>query len=129
MPRQGLRVRRFGRTDLPRGGPSMLPVPAAGMSMPASGVPRTARTAPLPAGAPSVPAARPAGDVGSARARTATGAREVWADAAKGACILLVVLWHVITKDYLQIDWHAGTSLPGMWGTLGDQLLTLRMPL
>ncbi|GGL13959.1 hypothetical protein Sme01_70830 [Sphaerisporangium melleum] len=113
----------------------MLPVPAAGMSMPASGVPRTARTATLPAaarssdGAPSAPAARSAGDVGSARARTAAGAREVWADVAKGVCILLVVLWHVITKDYLQIDWHAGTPLPGMWGTLGDQLLTLRMPL
>ncbi|MFC6080598.1 acyltransferase family protein [Sphaerisporangium aureirubrum] len=55
--------------------------------------------------------------------------REVWADAAKGACILLVVLWHVITKDYLRIGWRVEVPVPGAWGTLGDLLLTLRMPL
>lgn len=52
-----------------------------------------------------------------------------WADVAKGVCIVLVVLWHVIMKDYLQIDWHVATPFPGAWGTLGEQLLPLRMPL
>jgi uncharacterized membrane protein YcfT len=55
--------------------------------------------------------------------------RESWADIAKGTCILLVVLWHVITKDYLQVDWHLPVPLPGAWGLLGEQLLPLRMPL
>jgi uncharacterized membrane protein YcfT len=52
-----------------------------------------------------------------------------WADVAKGACIVLVVLWHVIMKDYLQIDWRVSTPLPGAWGTVSEQLLPLRMPL
>jgi uncharacterized membrane protein YcfT len=55
--------------------------------------------------------------------------RESWADVAKGACILLVVLWHVITKHYLQVDWRLALPLPGAWGLLGEQLLPLRMPL
>jgi uncharacterized membrane protein YcfT len=54
--------------------------------------------------------------------------RSTWADVAKGVCILLVVLWHVIMKHYLQIDWHLPVPIPGAWGTLGDQLLPLRMP-
>ena len=56
-------------------------------------------------------------------------AREPWADVAKGACIMLVVLWHVITKNFLQVDWHLPVPLPGAWGLLGEQLLPLRMPL
>ncbi|MFF0120020.1 acyltransferase family protein [Micromonospora arida] len=72
------------------------------------------RTGPAPASAPA-PAA------GSHRAQ--------WADAAKGVCIILVVLWHVVVKDYLQIDWHIGVPVPGLWGTLGEQFLPLRMPL
>ncbi|MEU8082324.1 acyltransferase [Micromonospora sp. NPDC049101] len=55
--------------------------------------------------------------------------RAQWADAAKGVCIILVVLWHVVVKDYLQIDWHVGVPVPGLWGTLGEQFLPLRMPL
>ncbi|MEH1168234.1 acyltransferase family protein [Micromonospora sp. CPCC 205539] len=55
--------------------------------------------------------------------------RAQWADAAKGVCIILVVLWHVVVKDYLHIDWHVGVPVPGLWGTLGEQLLPLRMPL
>jgi uncharacterized membrane protein YcfT len=54
--------------------------------------------------------------------------RAAWADVAKGVCILLVVLWHVIMKHYLQIDWHLSVPIPGAWGTLGDELLPLRMP-
>ncbi|MEW2144282.1 acyltransferase [Micromonospora vinacea] len=70
------------------------------------------RTGPAPASAPAV---------GAHRAQ--------WADAAKGVCIILVVLWHVVVKDYLQIDWHIGVPVPGFWGTLGEQFLPLRMPL
>jgi uncharacterized membrane protein YcfT len=55
-------------------------------------------------------------------------ARAEWADLAKGLCIVLVVLWHVIMKHYLQIDWHIPVPLPGAWGTFGEQLLPLRMP-
>ncbi|MEU1745726.1 acyltransferase family protein [Micromonospora arida] len=69
-------------------------------------------TGPAPASAPAA---------GSHRAQ--------WADAAKGVCIILVVLWHVVVKDYLQIDWHIGVPVPGLWGTLGEQFLPLRMPL
>jgi len=66
-------------------------------------------------------------------ARTASGAggtrqRAQWADVAKGVCIILVVLWHVIVKHYLQISWHIGVPVPSAWGTLGEQLLPLRMP-
>jgi uncharacterized membrane protein YcfT len=58
-----------------------------------------------------------------------TGPRAAWADTAKGVCILLVVLWHVIMKHYLQIDWRLGVPLPGAWGRFGELLLPLRMPL
>ena len=54
--------------------------------------------------------------------------RADWADVAKGVCILLVVMWHVIMKHYLQIDWHLPVPLPAVWGVFGDQLLPLRMP-
>ncbi|GIE36632.1 acyltransferase [Actinoplanes italicus] len=54
--------------------------------------------------------------------------RADWADLAKGLCIILVVLWHVIMKHYLRIDWHIPVPLPGAWGTFGEQLLPLRMP-
>ncbi|MGC5018390.1 pyridoxal-phosphate dependent enzyme [Micromonospora sp. DT47] len=56
-------------------------------------------------------------------------ARLDWADVAKGGCIILVLLWHVVVKDYLQIDWRVGVPVPGAWGLLGEQLLPLRMPL
>lgn len=54
--------------------------------------------------------------------------RETWLDVAKGACILLVVLWHVVTKWYLDVAWHSALPFPGFWGGLGTQLLPLRMP-
>ncbi|GAA0986309.1 acyltransferase [Acrocarpospora macrocephala] len=58
-----------------------------------------------------------------------TKTRAVWADVAKGVCILLVVLWHTVNKHYLQVDWKIGGAIPAMWGFFGDQLMTLRMPL
>ncbi|MFC0625083.1 acyltransferase family protein [Kribbella deserti] len=58
-----------------------------------------------------------------------TERRVAWADVAKGVCILLVVLWHVIMKHYLQIDWRISSPVPGAWGKLSELLLPLRMPL
>ncbi|MFI7075907.1 acyltransferase family protein [Micromonospora sp. NPDC049903] len=58
-----------------------------------------------------------------------SGGRLDWADVAKGGCILLVLLWHVIMKDYLQIDWRLEVPVAGAWGTLGELLLPMRMPL
>lgn len=66
---------------------------------------------------------------GDLRDGAAPPARHAWADVAKGACIVLVVLWHVIMKHYLQVDWRISLPFPGLWGTLGEQLLPLRMPL
>ncbi|BCJ52684.1 hypothetical protein Asp14428_41590 [Actinoplanes sp. NBRC 14428] len=60
--------------------------------------------------------------------RTPAKPRAGWADVAKGVCIVLVVLWHVIMKHYLQISWHLPAPIPGLWGAFGDQLLPLRMP-
>jgi uncharacterized membrane protein YcfT len=58
-----------------------------------------------------------------------TTAREGWADVAKGACIVLVVLWHVLTKHYLLVDWRLTLPVTGLWGTLGELFLPMRMPL
>lgn len=55
--------------------------------------------------------------------------RETWPDVAKGVCIVLVVLWHVVTKHYQQVDWNTSLPVSAAWGTLGEQLLPLRMPL
>ena len=52
-----------------------------------------------------------------------------WPDVAKGGCIVLVVLWHVVLKHYQQIDWGRSLPFPAAWGVVGDQLLPLRMPL
>jgi uncharacterized membrane protein YcfT len=58
-----------------------------------------------------------------------TAAREAWADVAKGACIVLVVFWHALTKHYLLVDWRLTVPVAGLWGTLGELFLPLRMPL
>ncbi|WP_214405354.1 acyltransferase family protein [Pseudonocardia lacus] len=55
--------------------------------------------------------------------------RAVWADAAKGLCILLVVSWHVIWKHYLYVDWELPIPLPEAWSVFGRMLLPMRMPL
>ncbi|MFC4561057.1 acyltransferase family protein [Nocardiopsis mangrovi] len=55
--------------------------------------------------------------------------RLVWPDVAKGACIVLVVLWHVIMKHYLQVGWNISLPFPGAWGAAGEVFLPLRMPL
>ncbi|GAA5070481.1 putative membrane protein YcfT [Thermocatellispora tengchongensis] len=66
---------------------------------------------------------------GGGAGAAAGGERIQWADTAKGVCILLVVLWHVVAKHYLQIEWKIGLPVPGAWGALGEALLPLRMPL
>lgn len=58
-----------------------------------------------------------------------TRQRAVWADVAKGVCILLVVLWHTVNKSYLRIEWTSAGPFPALWGVFGDALMTLRMPL
>lgn len=55
--------------------------------------------------------------------------RELWPDVAKGVCIVLVVLWHVVTKHFQQVEWDTGLPISGFWGRLGELLLPLRMPL
>ncbi|MFV2101789.1 acyltransferase family protein [Micromonospora sp. LOL_024] len=70
----------------------------------------------------------PAGADGTGGTQPA-GGRLAWADVAKGGCIVLVLSWHVIMKDYLQIDWRLDVPVPGAWGTLGELLLPMRMPL
>lgn len=55
--------------------------------------------------------------------------REAWGDALKGLLIILVVLWHVIMKSYLQIGWNLGLPIPGAWGLAGDLVWSLMMPL
>ncbi|GIJ11342.1 acyltransferase family protein [Micromonospora andamanensis] len=81
----------------------------------------TAVGRPAPGGGTDPGSAGP--DSGSA------GTRLAWADVAKGGCILLVLLWHVIVKDYLQIDWRLDVPVPGAWGVFGELLLPMRMPL
>ncbi|APU15869.1 MULTISPECIES: acyltransferase family protein [Actinoalloteichus] len=54
--------------------------------------------------------------------------REGWPDVAKGVCIILVVLWHVVTKHVAHLDWPATAGMPAVW-TLLSALSPLRMPL
>lgn len=54
-------------------------------------------------------------------------ARVGWPDVAKGVCIILVVLWHVVTKHAIEVE-GAG-AITDAWATLNAQLLPLRMPL
>jgi fucose 4-O-acetylase-like acetyltransferase len=60
---------------------------------------------------------------------TAPAAREAWGDTLKGALIILVVLWHVIMKSHLQLDWQLGVPIPGAWGLVGDAIWPFLMPL
>ena len=53
-----------------------------------------------------------------------TTRREDWADVAKGACIALVVLWHVVMKHYLQVGWRLPVPLPGAYQSQGVDIPT-----
>ncbi len=59
---------------------------------------------------------------------TASPAHRVgWPDVAKGICIILVVLWHVVTKH--AIDVAGAGPVTDAWAMLNAQLLPLRIPL
>ncbi|ROP75231.1 poly-gamma-glutamate capsule biosynthesis protein CapA/YwtB (metallophosphatase superfamily) [Frigoribacterium sp. PhB107] len=65
----------------------------------------------------------------SAPASTSSPAsREGWADALKGLLIVLVVLWHVVLKSTLQVDWQLGLPVPGAWGLAVDAVWPFLMP-
>ncbi|MCO1659593.1 acyltransferase family protein [Pseudonocardia humida] len=76
--------------------------------------------------APGTTTSRPAAEV---RPGASAADRTLWADAAKGLCILLVVSWHVIWKHYLYVDWALPVPLPEAWSVFGRMLLPMRMPL
>lgn len=59
-----------------------------------------------------------------------TGARAPrvgWPDVAKGICIILVVLWHVVTK--VAVEMPGAGPVTNVWVMLNAQLLPLRIPL
>lgn len=60
--------------------------------------------------------------------RTPPAGRDLWPDVAKGACIILVVLWHVVTKHFAYLG--AGEDWPAteLWRQIGLMLQPLRMP-
>ncbi|MEL4506352.1 acyltransferase [Luteococcus sp. H138] len=53
--------------------------------------------------------------------------RETWIDLARGACVLLVVLYHVVLWHLAQVETPALRS--GTWGSLNDVAGGIRMPL
>lgn len=57
----------------------------------------------------------------------AAPSRVGWPDVAKGICIILVVLWHVVTKVAIHVP-GAG-PVTEAWAMLNAQLLPLRIPL
>lgn len=60
---------------------------------------------------------------------SAHGERLAWADLAKGACIVLVVLWHVVTKTCANIDWTGHREIVGGWAHAVAFATPIRMPL
>jgi len=59
----------------------------------------------------------------------ATTRRETWGDALKGLLIVLVVLWHVIVKTYLQVDWQIGPPISSAWALVGELIWPFLLPL
>jgi uncharacterized membrane protein YcfT len=59
---------------------------------------------------------------------TPEAGRLAWADAAKGVCIVLVVLHHLVTKQY-DLLVPDGTLVEAFWQWLTDALKPVRMPL
>jgi threonine dehydratase len=55
--------------------------------------------------------------------------REVWADVAKAACILLVVVHHVATKEQAILPGFAESPATHWWDRLSDLMTPIRMPL
>ena len=57
--------------------------------------------------------------------------RSLWADAIKGFCIVLVVVWHVIWMHLMADGVDRGVQLPVVdaWYALGNALMPMRMPM
>lgn len=55
--------------------------------------------------------------------------RLAWADVAKAACILLVVLFHAYDGEYRWVAWHGAVPVHHYWGAFNDALKPVRMPL
>lgn len=55
--------------------------------------------------------------------------REVWPDSAKGICIVLVVLYHVVDKQYVLLDWQIPGLLVVGWDGFSSLMTPIRMPL
>ncbi|WP_425362389.1 acyltransferase family protein [Arthrobacter citreus] len=55
--------------------------------------------------------------------------RLAWADAAKGICMVLVVMVHVHHKHYLQLDWEILLPIERIWSAFHLVLTPLRIPL
>lgn len=58
-----------------------------------------------------------------------TNARLAWADVAKAACILLVVLFHAYDGEYRWVGWRTALPAQAAWGVVNDMLKSVRMPL
>ncbi len=63
------------------------------------------------------------------RVEAAKAKRMAWADVAKAACILLVVLFHAYDGEYRWLAWHGDVPAHLYWGWLNDALKSVRMPL
>jgi uncharacterized membrane protein YcfT len=57
------------------------------------------------------------------------GERLAWADLAKGATILLVVLWHVHLKHYMDLGWVTELPVRRAWIEFHIIMIPVRMPL
>lgn len=71
----------------------------------------------------------PTGQTGQTGQTGTTSGRQVWADVAKGVSILLVVLHHAITKDYLPQVPTELAALGDSWRGITHGLKPVRMPL
>lgn len=55
--------------------------------------------------------------------------RDVWPDAAKGVCITLVVLLHLVSKHYAALEWDIPAPVTAGWKGVSSVLEPIRMPL
>lgn len=61
--------------------------------------------------------------------RTLQAGRQLWPDVVKGMCIILIVLWHVVSKHFWFLDGQAGVPPSDFWRWFVEALQPLRMPL
>lgn len=61
--------------------------------------------------------------------RSVGQSRLLWPDAAKGFCIMLVVIWHVVSLHFIRLDGLQGTYVSEWWYATALFMEPLRMPL